>query len=276
MASNLTVTAAANSRMLCTLANVKTQLGITGSGEDTRLTTLIMVASEQVASILEREPWLQTYLERLPGDGGTMLYLSRWPLQGDPASVTIGTGASPTTVTASTYSVAGRKRRRLYRATGWYQTQRDSAGLIPVADDRALDYNVTYTAGWVMPDEITEWSAAASVAANSWFASTDADEPFIFQADATGGTTHASTEPTWPTVAEGTVTDNDITWTAHDQRLPRPLEEIAMAVTVNLYSRAWEVPAHIKKEGGEGWFAEYRDTIGPVDSMVRSVVGMYQ
>jgi len=264
--------------MLCKRADVKTQLDIASSdtSEDSRIDALIIAASEQLAKILEREPWLQTYLEKLPGQGGTMLYLSRWPLKTKPSSITLGTGSSPSTVTASDYALAGPDRRRVYKSNDWNLTPRDAPGLIPVWSDRDLDYNVTYVAGWVMPDEITEWSGGASVAANAWFSSTDADEPFIFQADATGGTTHASTEPTWPTVAEGTVTDNGLTWTAYDQRLPRPLEEAALMLSVSLFSGALGRPAGIKSEAGDGFRIEY--DVGQTDAVsgaVRSIAGIY-
>lgn len=282
MQPNVTVTAAATSRMLCKRADVKTQLDIasTDTSQDARIDGLIIAASEQIAAAMQslaynsaRVPWLQTYLEKTPGPGGTFLRLSNWPIKGDPASVTLGTGSSPSTVTASTYSVAGPSRDRLYRATGWNLTQRDTPGLIPAYGDRALDYNVTYTAGWIMPDEITEWSGGASVAASAWFSATDVDEPFIFQADATGGTTHASTEPTWPTVEEGTVTDNGITWTAYAQRLPRALEEAALMLTVDLYDGA--APSGIKSEAGDGYSIVYKDGAQALSRAISAMVGPY-
>jgi hypothetical protein len=267
------VTVAANSRSLCTLANVKTQLGISGSGEDARITALIVAASMQIRRWLGREPWLQTYLEKRPGQGGTNLCLKHWPIKGDPASVTYGTGSSPSTVTASTYSVGGQGRRdRLFRTSLW--AAEDVLAGAPTYGAQQPAYNITYTAGWVMPDELTEWAVATAFATNAWCKSTDADEPFVFQATV-GGTTHAATEPTWPTASEGTVTDNDITWTAYAQRLPEDLEEWAMALAVGYYDRAPEVPSHIAEEGGEGWRVKYRHEGDAFDHLRRAIQGAY-
>ena len=172
--------------------------------------------------------------------------------------------------------MVGRWRDWLYRVNGWNLTGRDAPREIPVLSDRALEYDVTYTAGWVMPDEITEWSGGATIPANAWFASTDVDEPMIFQADATGGTAHASTEPTWPTVAGGTVDDNGVTFTAHEQRLPEPLEEAAMMLAAGLFEGSWSQPAGIKSEAGDGYRIEYKDVAGAaISNAVRSIIGAY-
>jgi hypothetical protein len=274
-----TVTVAAGSRSLVELATVKAELGITGSGSDTKLNRLILAASSMLAGPegLNREPWLQTYLEHLPGRGGHYLILSRWPIQ-SVASVTRGTTDSPDTVTASDYEVAGNAwRDRLYKKTGWTLDRLDTPHDSTVTDGPLPAYNATYTAGWVMPDLVTEWSAGASVAASAWFKSTDADEPFIFQADAVGGTTDAA-EPTWPTVAAGTVTDNGITWTAYDQQLPKSVEEAAILLVAGWFSGDSSIPSGIKSEAHDGSRIEYLapDVVTPLSAAVRALVSPYR
>lgn len=248
MRSNLSVSAAASSRSLCKLADVKTELGLIDSSQDSKIRRLIVAASMAIAGPegLRREPWLQTYQEKLSGPGGHYMLISRWPIQ-TVTSVTEGTGSSPTTVDSSTYSVAGNARRdRLYRVNGWTKGSETVPRSFTDEDGPDLIYTVSYTAGWVMPDQITEWSASTSVSANAWFKATDEDEPFVFQADSDGGTTD-STEPTWPTVSGGTVTDNDITWTAYDQRLPEDLEEAVVMQVLDWFRGALEIPGGIQE-----------------------------
>jgi len=243
--------------MMVSLADVKTELGITATTSDAKLQRLIIRASQLAAGAegLRRAPWLETVLQKLPGKGGQYLKLKRWPIQ-SVSSITEGTGSSPTTVTASTYSTAGNARRdRLYRVDGWSWHDRQTPVTFFDVDGPTLSYNATYRAGWVMPDQITAWSVGASVAASAWFSaklgtnSVPSDNPFIFQADATGGTTHASTEPTWPTVTGGTVTDNGITWTAYDQRIPEAVEEMVMHQVVSWFQGGVVgAPANVRRE----------------------------
>jgi hypothetical protein len=261
MRPNITVTVAASSRSLVQRADVKTELGITGSGSDAQLDRLIVAASLAMAGAegLRREPWLQTYSEKYSGPGGHYALLSRWPIQ-TVSSVTEGTGSSPTTVDSDTYSVAGNARRdRLYRVNGWTLGSESTPRSFTDEDGPDLIYTATYTAGWVMPDQLTEWAATTAFAANSWGKATDLDEPFIFQS---GGGTSGAAEPTWPTVQAGTVTDNDFDWTAYDQRLPQDLEEAAMIQVIDWFRGGLQAPTNIMEESFEGHRIVYGKTLG--------------
>ena len=268
------VTVAANSRMFCLRADVKSQLDIESSdtSQDSRVDTLIIAASEQIRQWLGREPWLQTYIEKRPGQGGPNLLTRHWPIKGSPSSVTFGTGSSPSTVTASTYAVGGYGRRdRLYRSSLW-----SSTGVLagtPSYGSQMPEYAITYSAGWVLPDELNTWAIATAVTLNDWYESSDVDEPFVFQVT-TAGTTHAATEPTWPTVAEGTVTDGTAVFTAYAQRLPRPLEEAALMLTVGIFEGAWSQPTGIKSESGDGFKLDYFEG-GAVGGAVKTLVSGY-
>ncbi|MBT8463020.1 MAG: hypothetical protein KJO44_10915 [Gemmatimonadetes bacterium] len=274
--SNLTVTAVASSRLMCLRSDVETELGITAGSENASLHRLILAASMAIADELGREPWLQTYLERLPGNGGVNLHLSRWPLKGKPSSITLGTGDSPSTVTAADYSLGGRRHDYVYMANGWNLTERDGPRSMPVDGDRSLDYNVAYSAGWVMPDEISVWTSEGAVAANSWWRSTDSeqDDVLIFQADGAGS--HDATEPTWPTVSEGTVDSDDFTYTAYEQRLPEPLMEACLMLTVAYYEGALAQPVGISEERAEGRSIKYAAESKALSGAVAALVGPYK
>lgn len=255
---NVSITVAASSRALCERSTVKTELGISDSSQDTKLDRLILAFSMYASGPegIGRDPWLQTYLERLPGLGGHYLWLSRFPLM-SVTSVTEGTGSSPSTIDSTTYSVAG-ARDRLYRADGWSRHTLCGPEHATSSVGPALAYNVTYSAGWVMPGQITTWSAGASVTSGAWFKATT-DHPFIFRAGG-AGTTHATTEPTWPTVIGGTVTDNGITWTAYEQRLPQDLEQAALIAVIDWYSGGLDQPTGISSESFAGHTLVYSGT----------------
>lgn len=274
MIHNTTVTTAAASRSLVQQATVTGELP---SGADTaRVDSLIVSASQAIARYLNREPWLATYQTKLPGRGGYYLKLPRWPIQ-SVTSVTDGLGDSPTTVTASTYSVAGNTRRdRLYREDGWGFTRDNTWRPMTSSSGPALVYTVAYVAGWVMPDQITEWSSGGSITSGAWYASTDDDEPFIFQAGGAG--TFDTTEPAWPTASGGTVTDTGsgtVTFTAYDQRLPQELEEIALALVLDWYEGAG-VPSGLASESFAGMRRDYRAATSSVPSHVAMTLAAYR
>lgn len=260
MLQNSTVTTPAKSTLLATLANVKTELGIASAdtSKDAKLTRLLRVASMVIAQELGREPWLQTYSDRIPGDGGIYLWLPHWPCKGSPASITLGTGTSPTTVDATTYSVAGPYRRRLYRATGW--TLSEAVERTPTAGSLPLDYTIALAAGWVMPDQIGTWTAATAYAAGSWVqpTSTKIQDPMILF-ESGGGTSHATAEPSWNFAEGTTTTDGTITWTARRQRLPHDLEEAAMVAVMAWHRGGLHIPAGVRGESADGWRIDYRD-----------------
>lgn len=253
--SNVTVQTAAASRRLVKREDVKTELGISGSGDDSKLDRLTLAASLAIAGPdgLNREPWIQTYLERMPGVGGVYLFPRHWPIRSI-TSITHGTGSSPSTVTASDYSIRG-DREAIYKAGGWSESQWEDASGRHYGS-RCLDYNVTYEAGWVMPDKVTAWSATASVAAGDWYKPTTYDdEQVIFRAGGAGTT--GGSEPTWTYDPDDTVTDNDITWTAYQQRLPQEIEEAAMIVVIDWFRGGLSIPSGVRRESAEGFSVEY-------------------
>lgn len=58
----------------------------------------------------------------------------------------------------------------------------------------------------------TTWAVATAYARGDFVRPT-VNNGFCYQVTSAAGTSHAATEPTWPTTVGGTVTDNGITWT---------------------------------------------------------------
>jgi hypothetical protein len=186
------------------VAEVKSRLGITVSTHDAVIGSIADDLTSQIVEYMKGRPLaLQRYRETIIGDGETRLLLSRMPVEAGSVAVTIDATAD----TDWSLEDGG----ILYREDGW-------------DEDTEPNVVVTYYAGWLMPGVVSAWSAAQSVAAGGWIEpSAPSLSPMLFQATA-AGTTHATTEPTWPTVAAETVTDNGITWTA------RAVEELPLLV----------------------------------------------
>jgi len=256
MEHHTTATTAPASRSFVQQATVTAELP---SGASTsRVDSLIVSASLTMARYLRREPWFATWSTLRNGPGGHWLKLPRWPIQ-SLTSITEGTGDSPSTVTASTYEIGGNQRRdRVYREDGWSFNYEAAWRPYVASGGAPLIYTAAYSAGWVMPDQITEWSSGGTITASAWYAATDDDEPFIFQAGSGG--TFDTTEPTWPTVSGGTVADagaGTVTFTAYDQRLPQELEELALTLVLDWFDGGLQIPSGIKSESVDGARIEY-------------------
>lgn len=267
----VSVAAGPRSRNIAVLADVKTDLGITDTSEDTKLRRLIAAAGAAFAGPqgMARPPWRQTYAEQTNGDGSNILLLHRWPVE----SVTSVTypASDPDTIDATEYSIAGENRGMLYRRYGWSKP----------CDETLYDYLVTYVGGWLMPDQIADWSAAAAKTAGVWVRSTSPTSLLRFECT-TAGTTHATTEPTWPTTVGGTVTDGTVVWTAREaSELPSDLAELSIYAVAELYRGSWSLPYGIKSEKDEDHEVVYdaealRQGAYVLPPVVRSAVRAYR
>lgn len=227
------VTSAATSRRVAHLEAVKRDLGITDTSEDANILQAIDIVSGEFGRVLGRAPWMQTYLVRQPGDGGTFLRVPVWPLV-TVSQVRQGVD-SPTVVDATAYEIAeppgAQRQDRLYRSDGWAESGSPSR-IQTSADERPLTYEITCVAGWATP--IDDWAADTLVRVGEFARSSDRDVALRFEATAVAGDgkTHASTEPTWPTTAGDTVIDDQVTWTARE----------AVEMPANLWGAAmWSV-----------------------------------
>ena len=240
----------APSRRLCPVATVRDYLGV-GSGEDKAIGVKLDVVSQRIEALFERQLARQGYEERLAGRGGHFLALSRWPIE---SVSTLEHGiSSPLEVDATTYSIAGDDRARLYRALGWCWSA-DVGGQYP-AGGQTLSYRAEYVAGWLLPDQVSTWSAAGEYSAGAFARPTTAN---VLRFEATTAGTTAGTEPTWPDAAGETVADGTVVWTAREAtELPEPIRHAAMLAAADLYRGGGDVPTGIKSESSDGGRIEY-------------------
>jgi len=79
---------------LCTLAELKEVLNISGSSYDTRLTLAINMATRNILGYLDRTIASTAYTEEYDGTGTPMLMLKNYPIIGDPTTVNIDAARS--------------------------------------------------------------------------------------------------------------------------------------------------------------------------------------
>lgn len=233
---SLRVLAPAGHTNLCTMQQVKDRLGLTGSGEDAKISALILTASRRIASYLGRELARARYEQTESGTRRLRLLLSVRPVDRD--SVTVENDD----IADTDFSVEDAAQGILYREGGWWTTQPT-----PIEPAEAA-IAVTYKAGYVLPDDLSTWSAAATVAAGDWIQAPASDpQPYLFEVT-TGGVTGASA-PTWPTTAGATVTDGTAVLTARDAvALPADLIDAACLLVGAMRSGADAVAPNVASE----------------------------
>lgn len=238
----VTVTAGPADTNVAVLATVKSELGITGSSQDTKLARLISAVGAAFSAELQREPWRQTYSEQLPGAGGQYLHLTGWPIE-SVTSVSTDGG----TVTASEYSVAAPRRDKLYRDNGWQRTRVTLNGYSG-AGDQDLTYTAAYVGGYVMPGSIGDWAASTAYTVGQ-FVRPVADTSIVVLFECTTAGTTDATEPTWDETAGNTTTDNTATWTARAAtEMPFDMQEAALIQVADWFRGGLNVPAGVKSE----------------------------
>lgn len=146
----VTVVTPATSEAFTTLATVKDALGITNTAQDTKITRLIEVVSREIERITGRRFPRETVTEKLPGPGTYYLVLERRPVV-EVTQITFNGGVIP----AEEYIVAPASGI-VQRITCEWQ---DTSVIEPITDFRASfgatpDFQVDYTAGYLMPGEV--------------------------------------------------------------------------------------------------------------------------
>lgn len=241
------------SKRIIDLAAVKTELGITDSASDAKLTRLIDAATAAFAGAygLQREFWRRTVEESVVGRGGELLFVENWPVE----SVTSITEAG-TTVTASEYSIEGWRRDRIYRDNGWARDSQGGFAYFTSTGNEEFDTVATYVGGWVMPEKLSDWTASTAYAVGDFVRSSSTSDLFLFECTAAG--TSDSSEPTWPTTEDGTVVDNGATWTArYATEFPQDLREAAYITVTDWFAGGLEIPSGIVSERFESMGVTY-------------------
>lgn len=269
------------------LSRVKSHLGISGSSQDVALTALIRATGQSFVGVqgLQRDFYRRSWRVRTPGIGGTLLPLPVWPVE-SVSLVAEGPDDYATTITAADYEIAQDESGRaqcLYRHDGWSESRGAYAARQGSGGDESLDYKVECIAGWLMPDQVTDWTTAlvftaAQVAAGIYVRAT-APSLFLFQVTTAG--TMGAAEPTWPTTLDDTVVSGTATLTARAaRRWPDELEEAALLTVSEWHGGGLEIPAGISAERIDGGSIDYNTSgIGatsPIPPSARAVLAAYR
>jgi len=245
---------------LCSLADVRRQLGIPagdgdgggdGAGVDERIRSLLGAVAAAFSAV--RAPWRLRWRVRLAGDGGHHLLLPLWPCEAVESVRHGGAELDPSTIEVVSTGGGHRSRDRLYRAEGWHHTgeRRVRAGLDPPhAGTRPLRYEVVGVFGWLLPPQLASWSAGSSFGGPDeprWTRPTDRTHLLRFEATTAG--VEGDAEPDWPTAAGETVADGSIVWTARAAaELPDDLRIAAVHQAAEWYGGGLELPGGVRSE----------------------------
>jgi len=138
---------------LCTLADVKEELGITVATYDTRLERLILAACDAVANYTGRLLYYDAAVaESVAGFGGTRLLLSRTPI----VSITSIT-MDGLALAATDYEVEDAAAGFVFRQSGWPWSaeQSDNIAGDPIAGTEEREIDVVYKGGYVTQGQVT-------------------------------------------------------------------------------------------------------------------------
>ena len=251
----LTVLTAAPVTALVEVATCRSRLGLTSSS-DALLTELVDEMTSAIVSRIGRDVVRQRYRETLPETGRQRLLLRRRAVDPDSVTVTI----NGTALTSTEFSVEDAAQGVLFREAGW------GAESAYVGQDAEETIGVTYKAGRLVPESstragvVTTWAAATAYVAGAWVrpASLAQASPLRFECT-TAGTSHASTEPTWPTstTTSPTVTDGTVVWTARQaEELPKALRSCAWLAVQDAYTRLTR-QAGLASRSGQGYSESY-------------------
>lgn len=137
---------------LTTLATVKEELGVSGSGDDDFLNRAINAASDAIRRYCDRIFYYEEDIEEsVRGFGQTRLIVSRTPIVGTISSITYEGTALDTT----TYSVEDANAGIIYREYGFNWTAQLGGGALGegLPGTEKSSYVVTYTGGYYTPKQ---------------------------------------------------------------------------------------------------------------------------
>lgn len=146
------MTVALTDHALTTLADVKTELGISGSTEDDYISRLINAVSDMIRFYCGRTFYYEEDIEEsVAGYGQTRLLVSRTPIVGSISSITYEGTAIDTTI----YSVEDADAGIIYCSYGFNWTAQLTGKSIGEATPgtEALSYVVTYDGGYYTPQQ---------------------------------------------------------------------------------------------------------------------------
>lgn len=135
----------------CTLADLKTDLGITAATWDSALERRILAASALIEGYLGRSLRRESArVDKVAGLGWPTLYLPKRPVASVTSVVLDGSTVSP-----DAYELRDTERGCLYRSDGWTWTASIIASTAPeqVQGTEERAFVVTYVCGYVLPND---------------------------------------------------------------------------------------------------------------------------
>lgn len=147
---------------LTTLETLKSELGITDTSKDAKLQRIINAQSRRLASLMGRNVHHETGLvEKLPGHGTARLLLSRRPVL-EITAIACVEGQQSTTIDESSYVIESEDSGFILRLDGlWDTRQAHGFAYEPAAGLPLRLYHVTYTGGWVTPQQAADDNSLA-------------------------------------------------------------------------------------------------------------------
>ncbi|MDE2100863.1 MAG: phage gp6-like head-tail connector protein [Patescibacteria group bacterium] len=212
-----------------------------GSVDDALIQLFINGASLAIEKWLDRKLALDNYTERRNGNGTSMLPVRNWPLVSVQSLVVGDTTLQPAPLTNGQPSTTGGgyifDDQIIYLRPG---SSEISAGCFWRGYQNVL---VTYQAGFITPgllalSQLPAWAATSQYQKGSQVVANG----FVFTAMVAG--TSGNTQPTWPSILAGTVTDGTVQWSATDTYagvvsgalfLPEPIETACMQLVGLVY-----------------------------------------
>jgi hypothetical protein len=197
------------------LASVKLLMEETSSERDVILARLIRDASSRLGDRAGFVPGRQQYEESVRGCGRPSFYLTHRPVDGGSLSVMINSEE------CTDWVLQDASQGLLWRQCGW-----------PCSYDGSLNIVVTYHAGFLMPDQVRDWSASDDFEVGEWVRPSTAS---VLRFECVAAGTTGDAEPSWPTTAGETQVDGTATWAAREaEELPERCQTGAVATVLML------------------------------------------
>jgi hypothetical protein len=182
----LSVTTAAQSTLLTTVKRVQDEMGLSAGTDDALIRSFIISASAGIVNYCHRGFGREVYVETTGGFGGIRLQLARTPV------VSLSTVYFDTTLITDA-TVMDADKGWLYRRLGFASTAQRYMGL--TGSGAFLDYgypldrqeeplfSVTYTAGYLMPEQNRTGGTVSASSADNSFNDADSRFPLLVAGD---------------------------------------------------------------------------------------------